>query len=209
MLRILTIIILLCSLTGNGIAQMQLSGPTCVKTGTTYQYNIYGKWQSGDNAKLCITGGEFVNGSTNCEFDSVISFIRVKWYDDFQDGSLVLSSNSGNASIAVNISTALTPGTITSGHKQDLPYETIPQTIVCSNPQGGSCNPSYALQWEKSADGNNWVSIENATQKNLDFNFPLTKTAYFRRKLNENNSSEIAYSDTAVVYIGADLKAHQ
>ncbi len=199
---------LLAFTTHAALAQMSISGPTCVTHSTLYQYNIEGNWQTGDFAKVCIVGGTFSDGSVECGADSVISFVHVRWNEDASTGTITLTSTSGNANISVVICKRLHAGFIASGIKQDVAFSTRPDNIICAMPQGGSCATSYAMQWESSPDAAAWAPVTGATKQNFEFVGPLSNTAYYRRKTTEQTSGTVGYSDTAVVYVGPNLADH-
>ncbi|MDI9358275.1 MAG: PKD domain-containing protein [Phycisphaerales bacterium] len=63
--------------------------------------------------------------------------------------------------------------------KLDVCINTIPPTLLGSNPTGG--NGDYTYQWQVSTDGVNYVNIPGAVNRDLTFTTPFTQTSYYKR----------------------------
>ena len=66
---------------------------------------------------------------------------------------------------------------------QFICYNTIPSTIIGSNPTGG--NGIFSYQWQDSTSGVAWADIITATSQNYT-PVALKKTTYFRRKVSSS-----------------------
>jgi hypothetical protein len=189
-------------------SQPSVSGPTCVIPGTIYQYNITGPWDSTSTMQICLTGGTLASATSSCTGNgSPIAIVQVIW-NTGSNGSLQLTSSKGNTTLNVNITSPLTPGNISVSTKSQLiSYSGLASGINCSASTGGSCSPSYSYQWQQSADILTWTNISGATGQNLSLSSPLTQPTFFRRKVTENSSGSIAYSDVSLVDVQAQVPA--
>ena len=186
-------------------SQVNISGPTCVMPGTTYQYSISGNLDSSSTMHVCINGGIIADTSIkgSCSGDGPpLSAVLVVWSNGNQ-GSLTVTSSKGNASINVNVTSSLATGLIDPASAQQNFYDTlsIPAVIHCSEGSGGSCAPSYSYQWQRSQDAMTWEDIPGVSGKDLSFSQPAVHTFYYRRKITENHSNTIGYSSMAVVNV--------
>ena len=185
-------------------SQITISGPTCILPGMPVQYTISGNWDSATTMKVCLNGGRindssFVNGCTGT--GGPLAAIIVVWNDQ-PDLSISLSSTKGNALLQVNHTYSLSGGFINDSLKQQsINAGNIPSIISCTKSNGGSCSPNYSYQWQQSFDGMNWKDIVAATTENLNFDSTIVQSTFYRRKVLENNSGSIAYSDMATVNI--------
>lgn len=192
----------------NVLCQVTLNGPTCVIAGAIYQYNISGSWDTASTMRVCLTGGIFKSQDTSFESCTQkngmpLGSVLVQWKDSLNTASIILTSTLGEATLNVSIISPLVPGIIDSSSKnQSIAYDSIPSVIVCSTDNGGSCSPSYSHQWQQSSNGMSWVNIEGATDQNLKITSPLTQSTYYRRKVTEQQSGTIGYSDIALVDVG-------
>lgn len=185
---------------GASHGQVTLSGPICVTTGITYQYDMTGSWSDTSSFQFCITGGIIVDSGSNCINGKPVSFVRVSWNDSITNGHLALNSSVGNASLDVGITQALQGGSIDSAsHYQAVDSTQVPATVTCSGAAYGNCSPSYTYQWQQSADMVSWADITSATSSSLTFTNPVLQIMYYRRKVTENGSGAIAYSNEAAV----------
>jgi hypothetical protein len=189
-------------------AQIKISGQTCVLPGTIYQYVITGADSS--STQLCVTAGtvfDSVSGWIACKTSGFTSnSVLVMWNDSaFDDGTLNLSSSSGNTSLNAHFAPSLQPGAIDSASKtQIITIHQVPATILCGPDSGGSCSPSYSHQWQQSVDMINWSDIPSATGASVSIDTVLTQTIYYRRKVQEGSSGSIGYSDVAAVFVIVD-----
>ena len=177
-------------------AQVTISGPSCVLSGTEYQYNLIGNIPSG--AQLCISGGTINGSSWNCTTSLSTGFVRITWNGA---GSISFTSSAGNVSQSIAVTSVLQAGSITANKEQFINANASASAIVCSNPAGGGCAASYSFQWQRSRDNLNWENITGAIGQNLNSLSSLTETFFYRRRTTETNSGTVAYSDAAVVYV--------
>jgi hypothetical protein len=191
------------------IAQVTITGPSCVIAGTVYQYSISAKWDSTSTMHICVNGGIIADSSlgdnnTCTPSGAPVARMLVIWNDSASNnGSLSLTSSLGNASFAVHFTDPLLPGSIDSvTGNQQIGYDSIPATIICSIDTGGSCSPSYSYQWQQSLDQVNWVNVDGANSMNLTIQAPLVQTMFYRRKVIDINSSTVGYSNVASVFVG-------
>ncbi len=182
--------------------QVSLNGPACVTNNTEYLYIIGGNYDSSHTWNLCVTGGSIDSTDSSCITGRWDPFVKISWTDS-SSGSIQLSSDSGNVSLNVNVTTQLIGGIIDSSVLiQVTDSVTTPASIVCSVPKGGSCNPSYLYQWQQSTDNLQWSDIAGATGQNLAFTAPVAQSGYFRRKVKAEGSDAVAYSSlVAAVFI--------
>jgi len=203
--NILVIIYLILFLTPRFLfSQVTISGPTCVTTETVYQYNIQGSWDSASTMQVCITGGAIADSGLagNCTSQKApFGSVRVTW-NDLSGGSLSVNSSKGNASLDVNVTTALQPGLIDSAWKfQAVDSGIVPHAISCLPAAGGACEPHYSWQWQQSADAGVWSDISGAINPALSFLRPVDQPTYYRRKVTETVSGTITYTDAAMIYV--------
>ncbi|MBI3138219.1 MAG: hypothetical protein HYZ15_06515 [Sphingobacteriales bacterium] len=182
-------------------AQVSITGPACILPGNAYQYVIHGSWNAGATVQLCVQGGVFQNGGHCIAAGEKPSSVIVTWSDSALM-KLSLVSGSGNASMEVQATSALTGGAI---NDSDLVKTYDPgigeYQFRCGDASGGACNPIYSYQWQKSVDGLNWINIGGATAKDLVFNSNLKVSTQFRRMCMESGSNTIVYSGTAMLVI--------
>jgi len=181
--------------------QMIIKGPVCVKAGGEYQYNIEGPWKENGNPRVCVTGGVISETQQTCLSAETIASVRVIWNDKVVKGSISLTSSSGTATIDVGITEELSPGTIGAAKRQQISYNTKPAAINCTPASGGNCIPSYQYQWQWSEDSFTWQDVAGANSQNLSVNSLLKQAAYYRRKVTENKSGDVAYSEIMSVLV--------
>ena len=188
-------------------SQVALAGPVCTIPGVTYEYSISGPWDSTSTMKVCVTGGAITDSTdtVTCTVQGIpLKAVTVIW-NSVTNGSIVLTTSSGNATLPINITVPLSGGYIDSSVKTQLiGIDSIPLVIVCSAAQGGGCSPSYSYQWQKSSDVVSWFDIPLATNQNLSVDSGISESIYYRRKVIENTSGSIGYSDAAAVFVGVD-----
>lgn len=182
-------------------AQVTVDGPNCVTTGLVYQYNIHGEWKGNDKISVCVEGGMLAESQTSCIEVQNLSYVKVQWSEGKTTGKITLTSNTGASNLSVNIVTPFKPGFIENAGRQILPSNKIPASISCTDASGGNCSPSYYYQWEQSFDRNHWSELLGATQSNLSFIAPLTKTTFFRRKAFESKSHTMGYTNQVAIFI--------
>ena len=161
-----TLSVFLVLIGNNLFGQVSITGPTCVVPGVTYTYNISATWDSLSVMKVCVTGGtiaDSTNVTTCTTHGPPLNAVTIKWTAS-SEGSVVLSSSIGNSNLAVNVTTALSGGSIDSTIKtQMISTDSIPAVINCSAATGGACSPTYSYQWEQSLDIVSWTDIPGAT----------------------------------------------
>jgi len=199
--------LLILSLVNNTalFSQVSIVGPSCVVPNVTYTYNIQGSWDSLSTMKICLIGGVIADSpdTATCTLTGApLDAVTVIWNSD-RGGSLTLSSSIGDSTLNVVITTPLSGGSIDTTIKtQMIGTDSIPAAIICLDATGGACSPSYSYQWQQSSDIVNWSDLPGATGKNLTIDSGLTKSVYYRRKVIENTSGSLAYSDVAAVFVG-------
>jgi len=186
-------------------SQPIVNGPACVVPGTTYQYLINGPWDSTSSMQVCLQGGVVAELNGPCTANGApVSSLLVIWNSGGAQGSVELSSSSGNVSLAVSITTPLQAGAIADSDKsQTVGYDQAPATIYCGVDSGGSCHPAYTHQWQQSYNNSQWTDIAGATAADLTGVPALQQTTFFRRKTVESGSGSIAYSVIVTVQVGA------
>lgn len=190
-------------------AQIVITGPACVIPGTSYQYTITGKWTEGATMQLCINGGVLAASGKTCEEGVIVSTIKIMW-DSTDKGSISLNSAEGNSSLAVNITTSLSPGNIeTNKRRQVIEFDALPASITGTPATGGACSSEYKYQWQQSADNMTWIDIEGATAEQLQLSTKFRQTLYYRRKVTETHSNTIAFTKVAVVFVNPATGDHQ
>jgi hypothetical protein len=184
--------------------QVTVSGPTCVIPGTIYQYVITGPWDSASTMQVCLTGGQLADSTGTCTpTGRPLSFVLVTW-NAGSSGSLQVQSSKGNSTITTTVTNTLTGGTILVASKsQRIAYLAIPALVSCSPSTGGACSSQYNYQWQQSSDQVEWLDIPAATAQNLVLTQTVKQTLFVRRKVTEANSNTIAFSDIALVDVGA------
>ena len=203
------ILIVMLSMPSSVYSQRSISGPACVTTGIIYQYDLKPKWDGASEMTLCIRGGTIEKSSSDCMKTVSLPYIRVTWNEDVDNGSIYFSYDGKKDSITVSITKTLFAGLVEADKKvQRLTNGTTPQQINCSLPTGGNCSPDYRYQWQSSVDGENWEDIASAKDQNMSFKSAPDKTTFYRRKITENKSGTVAYSEVSVIAIQpADMRA--
>lgn len=189
-------------------AQLSITGPQCVVTGTEYQYNVNGSISSVTSIQWCITGGKII-GSDNACFSGSVSSIRVIWQDSVS-GNLKISALGSNATIKVAVTKGFKAGNISSNNLiQDIKKNVIPDAIFCAEPVGGSCKPRYEFQWEESGNGMSWKRIAGANAPELRFSSKPKESMYYRRRVVEIVSNTEDISNVAMVIVKDNKKDDQ
>ncbi|MGC4038696.1 MAG: hypothetical protein QM764_22220 [Chitinophagaceae bacterium] len=188
----------------SGFSQLSIEGQTCVLSGTEYLYNLRGNIP--DGAQVCVNGGTITGVTSSCTSALGGGSIRVTWTD--KKGTISLKSGQGNASLDVVVTMPLDPGTISSVKAELISFKASCSAISCGKPTGGGCSATYSFQWQRSLNNLNWEDIKGATGQNLGALSALTDTYFYRRRVTENNSQTVAYSDVTVVYVSVDMTGH-
>lgn len=183
-------------------AQQIVKGPTCIKAGIRYRYEIISN-NSPDSKgfKVCITGGVFADGdSCKIEMQSKTEFVVV-WKNDRAIRFISVMTSKGPVQYPVQEPVPLNGGKI---NKSDglIFYDSTQKeyTIRCSSPTGGTCKPAYKYQWQIAVGNQPWTNIQGATSEELHFT-PTSAPIRIRRKTIDEISSTMAYSDVAIVVL--------
>lgn len=181
-------------------SQFSITGPECVVTGTEYQYNVNGNLSEASTIQWCITGGIIIGSDNSC-FAGNSKFIRVKWQNS-NSGSIKIYTGQNNAAINVTVTTFFKAGGInTASLIQDLKKNVVPASILCSEPVGGSCSPTYEFQWYESENGMSWKAITGANAPQLIFSSKPKTTMYYRRRVRESVSNSEGVSNVAMIIV--------
>jgi hypothetical protein len=86
---------------------------------------------------------------------------------------------------------------------QRIAYQATPSVINCSSSTGGACSPQYSYQWQQSVDQVTWSDLPGDTAQNLVLTQAVTQTLFVRRKVTDKKSNTMAFSDIALVDVGA------
>jgi hypothetical protein len=180
-----------------------IAGPTCIVTGTQYEYALSSNYTDSTIVSWSAAGGT-ISGSSS---GTGLTQINVTWNRNGTDTLTVITSNPADtSSLIVNPSPALSGGTITSGANQTINYNTTPANIVGSGATGGNCFPSYDYQWMYSTNGTSWNNITGATSLTLNLSTSaLTQTTYYRYSVDDVEINTGAYSATATVTVYPQL----
>lgn len=174
----------------NTIAQVSISGATCVVSGgeVGYLYNATGSMSDQDVFSWKVTGGTVVGSENSATNGSVIasgSTIRIIWNKGVSNGTIKLTnSRLGDSELSVKIvdfpnSISLPNGLINVG-------TTI--TITGSGPSSSICTPLSSFWWEVAdAISGPFESIDGATDKNLTVVVNQGKK-FYRRVLSVNGN---------------------
>jgi hypothetical protein len=200
--RVLLILLSVSAMLGNNMfAQVSVSGPSCIISETTYQYVINGNWKQPSWMRVCITGGKLITGNRCMTGNVVVSSVFVIWKDTSYR-KLEINSSSGNISLAVQGTTKLNGGHLHDSDRVQVYYPArASYSFRCETASGGACIPDYLYRWQKSADGLNWININGATGKDLQFSGNILVNTFFRRVTTEIKSNSMAYSDTGILTI--------
>jgi RHS repeat-associated protein len=183
-----------------------IGGPTCVPAGQAVQYYATGSWTTDMNMQWCVSGGYIQSTGSSCQSGTPLPAVQVVWYNNTA-GSISLTTPEEDPGLNVSISIPVIPGSITSGITQNIPYLSKPANIVCSNASGGACSPAYVYQWQQSGNNSTWTdvpaSVGTVTGKDLVFagNFQAELSMYYRRRVTETVSGNVAYSNAAHITI--------
>lgn len=183
-------------------AQQTIKGPTCVKAGIAYRYEIVSNNAPDRKGfRVCITGGVFDDGdSCKIEMQSKTEFVVV-WKKDRVIRFISVITSQGPVQYPVQEPLPLSGGKI---NKSDglIFYDSTQKefTIGCSSPSGGTCKPSYKYQWQVAKGNQSWTDIPGATSEKLRF-VPTNAPMRIRRKTVDEMSSTLAYSDIAIVVL--------
>ncbi|MBI5373721.1 MAG: hypothetical protein HZA79_16975 [Sphingobacteriales bacterium] len=191
-------------------SQLAIVGPTSVtqNTSATY-YPTYGgssTYYLSGTYTWTISGG-VVKRTTDTTKTGTSrgnigdNLIDVAWTGT--SGTLTFTCALGTTTINVSIVAPLNGGTA-SPSSQAINYATTPSAISCTVATGGAANPSYAYQWQYSADNVQWYDISGATGQNYS-PAALYSSQFFRRKVTETTSSSVAYSSVAFITVYPQL----
>lgn len=183
-------------------AQIRITGSECVVPGTEYQYDLYGDLNDHPELEICVEGGILTANTSTCYKTNGANYVRVIWNEGITKGKIRITSSSGKRSFDVKPTRPLQGGNIDSlSRLQQVQTFGISRTINCSPGRGGSCAPSFVYQWEQSEDNLHWTEIKGANFQTLSI-APETKRAVFvRRRVTDQVSNSIAYSDVAIVVV--------
>lgn len=196
----------------NLYSQVSIHGPNCVVPGITYTYNIQGNWDSLSTMKVCLTGGVIADstGTATCTSTGApLNAVTVIW-NKVTSASFNVTSTLGVSTLPVSVTTPLYGGLMDMITKvQMIAKDSVPAAIICTDASGGACAPSYTYQWQTSLDMVSWNGMPGETNKNLTIDSSLTQSVYYRRKVVENASGSVAYSDVASVFVGVTGRANK
>jgi len=182
-------------------AQVSISGPQCIIPGNQSQYVITGNWVSDSWMKLCVRGG-ILEGGQQCNVSGkIMTAVIITWRDSSYHG-LELISSLGNVKLELKSTSDLKGGEISESDKIRVCESGVTNyTFRCAPAKGGSCEPKYSYQWQRSDNGLNWTIISGADKKDLKFTGTVKVNTYFRRVTTESGSNIIAYSDHALLAV--------
>ncbi|MCW3074641.1 MAG: repeat-associated core domain protein [Flaviaesturariibacter sp.] len=204
--KYLVLVVLLLGVTHVSKAQLSISGPTCVDAGLTYQYTASGAVAG--TRTWCITNGTFVGISGSCvSAVKNLTSVEVVWSGTATSGTLSFSNGGFTTTITVTMTQPLDGGAISQGQGQTITYNTTPGTIQCSPYSGGECGSTFSYLWQQSSDNINWSYVSGETSQNLSFSAPITQSTYYRRRVQEANSTyqANAYSNSILVTVMPQL----
>jgi hypothetical protein len=180
-----------------GVAQPGIEGASCIMPGTTYQYLITGQWDSSSNVHLCIQGGKLKSGDSCISPRISPSMLLVIWNDSVMDRKITVTSDLGNASLAITGTTELNGGAVDDSDKIKIfDADQLNYIFHCGVATGGSCDPHYTYQWQRSTNQLNWTNIQGATTKDLQYSGTISISTFFRRVTIETHSNIVGYSDS-------------
>ena len=182
-------------------AQVSVSGPQCIIPGNPCQYIITGNWISDSWMKLCVRGGKLEGGQQCNVSGKIMNTILITWSDTSYH-RLELTSSLGNVNLELKSTSELKGGEINESDKIKICNSAVTNyTFRCAPSKGGSCDPRYSYQWQRSENGLNWSTISGASKKDLKFTGTVKVNTYFRRVTTESGSNTIAYSDHALLAV--------
>lgn len=196
--------LLFCSSVALG--QISITGPDCVLTTLTYQYDIKGERKPNDKINVCVEGGVLSESGNTCIQSDNLSSIHVKWGEGKTTGKITVKSLSGSATVSVNIVAAFNPGFIETTDRQVISYNKLSPSLSCTQASGGTCSPAFSYQWEWSLNRLRWEEVPGATGRNLSFSTPLKQSAFFRRKVVESKLKTTGYSNIISVFVRPEAK---
>jgi hypothetical protein len=184
-----------------GFAQVSISGPSCILPGTRYMYIISGPWNSASTMRVCLTGGRLDSGDSCSAAGPVQSSVFVTWGNG-QRSKIDVASSSGNSSLSVRATSELNGGQIADSDRAQV-FRPDQGTYIfhCNEATGGSCDPYYLYQWQKSENRLEWTDLEGAAGKDLQFSQAVQVSTYFRRVTIEARSNTRTYTDPAVLSV--------
>lgn len=198
--QLIIIATFLLGITHTVSAQFVVTGSTCVLAGQPYQYNAIGNDTMA--VQVCIQGGVLLDTSSLCYSSPFISYTRVTWNAGIEQATLSYHSTSTDTTLIISFTQELSPGRLDSASVlQVADSSVIPASIICAAASGGHCTPAYKYQWQQSTDAQHWTDVDSATEKDFVFSGVLPKTTYYRRKVLEEKSNVIDYSDVALMII--------
>jgi hypothetical protein len=151
--------------------------------------------------KLCVRGGVLEGGQQCNVSGKIINNFFVTWSDTSYH-RLELTSSLGNLNLELKSTFELKGGEINESDKIRICDSTVTNyTFRCAPAKGGSCDPMYTYQWQRSENGLNWTIISGADKKDLKFAGTIKVNTYFRRVTTESGSNMIAYSDHALLAV--------
>lgn len=202
MIKVIYLIALVAITPSYGVAQPGIEGASCIMPGTTYQYMITGQWDSSSNAHLCIQGGILKSGDSCISLQISPSMLLVIWNDSVTHRKIAVTSDLGNASLMVTGTTELHGAAVDDSDKLKIfDADQLNYIFHCGVATGGSCDPNYTYQWQRSTNQLNWTNIQGATTKDLKYSGTIETSTFFRRVTIETHSNIVAYSDSGQLII--------
>jgi hypothetical protein len=196
------LIILFISAQANSQRTPAIGGFNCVTPGVPYEYVFNGGWDSTVSVQVCVAGGQISGTGSNCKTGAGMTAVSIVWNDSINSGTITVNYAGKTVTRNVNITPFLNGGNINNSVKTQFVDSTnMPADIICSQSNGGICDPDYSYQWQASKDILNWKDIPGAKARNLKFSSSVPRALYFRRRTKELHTGTIAYSDVAVVFV--------
>ena len=202
MRKLIPLLVLVFAGIGGGLhAQVTIEGPRCVISGISYQYMIKGNRDTTAPMSICVTGGVLNTGGTCMPIDAPEGAVYVTWSDSGIN-RVDVTFSSGTTGLLVQRTVELVGGTVVEADKVQL-YDSSNHnySFHCTAAQGGSCEPNYVYQWQRSDDEVNWTDITGATGKDFFFSGSILVNTYFRRITKETNSNIMVYSDAGLLAV--------
>lgn len=194
------LISLLLSLSVDAVAQSSIIGPSCVVAGSTCSYTVRVRSKEKSALRVCLTGGRNLLNQTCFELPGDGLSFQVIW-DESGKNRMEIKSIEGAMALQVEVAKTLHGGLLSNKERlKESKKGSVSYNVNCDEASGGTCKPEYEYQWQVSDNQLKWTDLSGETGKNLRYAGEIKTDLYFRRKVTERRTGQVAYSEMAILF---------
>jgi hypothetical protein len=122
-------------------------------------------------------------------------------WDESGRNAMEIKSSQGKMALQVEVAKSLHGGMLANKERfKESKKGTISYDVKCDEASGGTCKPEFEYQWQVSDDQLRWKDLSGETGKNMKYAGELKTDLYFRRKVTERRTGQVAYSEMAILF---------